>query len=325
MKRSLDSRILKALRSSPVHLPVGELAELAGIGVATVRERLAVLRTAGYEIAEQPLLGCRLVSAPDRLIADDLIAMLEDCPLIREIIVLEETDSTNNVVTQLGRTGAGEGLVAFAETQSAGRGRLGRAWESAPRQGLWFSLLLRPRFPLPEWTRLTTWAAVGVAMGIESVIGRKTSIKWPNDVFIDGKKAVGILIESHAGREEFAVIGIGVNVNQVEFPTSISKTATSLRIAGGRPFDRQEVAVAILGELDRWKRKLESGFFEIVAAAEERSYLRGCRVEMRSGPDVISGIAGELDENGALRVRTSNGDCVVISSGEVTIAEWSEV
>jgi len=320
MNTSPDHRILKALRASAVHLPAGDLAGQTGLAPGVVATRIPELRAAGYTIDEQPHLGYRMLAAPDRLIADDLSGMLEDCKLVREILVFEETDSTNNVVTQLGRNSAGEGLVVFAETQKAGRGRLGRKWESASRKGLWFSLLMRPRFPMQTWTRLTTWAAVGAATGIEEVTGCRTAIKWPNDIYIEGKKVVGILSESHAGREAFAVVGIGVNVNQTDFPEPISKTATSLALAAGHPLDRQEVAAAILRGLDHWSRKLEDGFSEIVAAAEERSYLRGRRVELLFGDRTLTGIAGSLDENGALLVITPDGAQVSVASGEVTVA-----
>ena len=317
---SPDQLILRTLRALAVHLPAGEIAGQTGLAPGVVVARIAELRAAGYEIGESPHLGYRLVAAPDRLIAEDLSAMLEGCALVREILVFEETDSTNTRAAQLGRSGAGEGLVVFAETQRAGRGRLGRKWESAPRQGLWFSMLMRPSFPMQSWTRLTTWAAAGTAAGIEEATGCRTAVKWPNDIYIGGKKAVGILSESQAGREAFAVVGIGVNVNQTEFPKAISNTATSLRLAAGRPFDRAQVAVAILRALDYWSRKLETGFQEIVDAAEERSYLRGRRVEMLAGDRMITGIAGKLDENGALQVITPDGEQVTVASGEVTVA-----
>ena len=257
---------------------------------------------------------------PSSLNAGELSALLKDCRLAREIIVLDETGSTNEVVTQLGREGAGEGLIVFAETQTAGRGRLGRKWESAPGQGLWFSILMRPPFSMPTWTRLTTWAAVGVAIGIEKVAGCRTTIKWPNDIYIGGKKTVGILSEIRAGNEPFAVVGIGVNINQTSFPESISDTATSLRLAAGKPVDRTLAAVSILRELDHWNDKLDAGFQEIIAAAEARNHLRGRRVEMSSGGENISGIAGTLDENGALNVTTNDGRMVTVASGEISAA-----
>ena len=142
----------------------------------------------------------------------------------REILVLAETGSTNDVAAQLGRAGAPEGLVVFAERQTAGRGRLGRKWESAAHKGLWFSLLLRPTFALADWARLTTWAAVGIARGLEEALpGFRAAVKWPNDIYLLGKKAVGILCESVAGPGGYAVVGIGVNVNHTreDFPQEL--------------------------------------------------------------------------------------------------------
>jgi BirA family biotin operon repressor/biotin-[acetyl-CoA-carboxylase] ligase len=246
--------------------------------------------------------------------------MLEGCPLARQILVLEETDSTNTVAAQLGRRGVPGGVAVFAEKQNAGRGRLGRRWESAPREGLWFSLLMKPRIPIQYWTRLTLWAAVGIAEAVEHAIGRNTAIKWPNDLFIDGKKAAGILIESHVDQGGFAVVGIGLNINQTGFPDPISNTATSLRLAAGHPFDRQELAAGILRRLEQWRGRIDAGFEEIVAAAEARNYLLGRRVEMRSCGETIAGIAGNLDETGALSVMKPDGSTLLIGSGEVTVA-----
>jgi len=320
MKLSPDSRLLKQLHAATVHLPSSELANLTGLTAALIPSKIIELRHAGYQIDESPLLGYRLIAAPDRLIADDLSSRLEACKLVREILVFEETDSTNHLVTEAGHHGAAEGLVIFAETQKAGRGRLGRKWESSPRQGLWFSILMRPGFALPSWTRLTTWAAIGVATGIEAATGCQTAIKWPNDIYIGGKKVVGILSESHADKEPFAVVGIGININQTDFPEPISTTATSLRIASGSPLDRTQVAVKILMGLDYWSQKLETGFPEIIAAAEARSYLRGRRVEMTGSNESLIGIAGELDPSGGLQVITLDGKQITVTSGEVSVS-----
>ena len=198
---------------------------------------IASLRAAGYDIEEHPHLGCRLISAPDRIIADDLTGMLDGVTLARKILVFEKTGSTNDLVASMGRSGEPHGLVIFAEEQTAGRGRLGRRWESDSHRGLWFSLLLRPRFPHASWTRLTTWAAVAIAEALETASGCHTAIKWPNDIYIDGKKVTGILIESHFNKsqEPFAVLGIGVNVNHDHFPPDLAGKAASLKLAAGHP------------------------------------------------------------------------------------------
>lgn len=319
MTKSIDATLLKALRDSAVHLPASELAAQAGSEPAVVFERIAELRAAGYEIDEQPHLGYRLVSAPDRLIADDLRALLDGCRFGREILVLKETASTNDVAAQLGRGGAAEGLVVLAETQTAGRGRLGRKWESASHEGLWFSILIRPHFAMSLWTRLTTWAAVSIAEGIESVVPCLLAIKWPNDLFLGDKKVVGILIESHIDKGGFAVVGIGVNVNQTAFPDAISQTAASLRQAAGSPIDRQLLAASIIRRLAARFEELESEFSNIVAEAEARSFLQGRWVETRSAGEVTVGLAEGLDENGALRLRTRSGEVITLPGGEVSV------
>lgn len=213
--KTLDARLLALLRETAVHQPVGECAAQLHATPAQIRERLAGLRMAGYEIEDRPGLGLRLIAAPDRLIADDLSAQLGACGLVREIVVFAETGSTNDCAAQLGRQGAPGGQVIFAERQTSGRGRFGRRWDSASHRGLWFSMLLRPSLAVPQWPRLTTWAAVAIAMAIEKQTGERAMIKWPNDVFVGGRKVAGILIESGADRggAPFAVVGIGVNVN----------------------------------------------------------------------------------------------------------------
>jgi len=313
---------LRELRNAKSHSHVTncELSERCETQPGKIASRIAALREAGYEIEEHPHFGFRLLAAPDRLIADDLAAMLDGCTLVREILVFQRTDSTNDVAAQLSRSGSAEGAIIFAEAQSAGRGRLGRKWDSPAHEGLWFSILLRPKIPIQEWTRLTTLAAVAIAQGIESVIENRAAIKWPNDIYLGDKKAVGILIESHAGENGFAVLGIGVNVNQTQFPGVLADRATSLRQFTGHVFDRQLVAVAILRELDALYPKMRDRFSEIVAAAEARSYLRGRKIECEFAGRRICGVAETLDENGALILRNPDGSTVTLHSGEATIA-----
>src|SRR5688572_28669274 len=158
--RALDVALITALRSAPVHQPAGDLGAALSASIETVAARINELRAAGFEIEERPELGYRLLASPDRLIADDLRARLGPSDFIREIIVFEQTDSTNERAVQLGRSGTPGGIAIFAEQQTACRGRFGRRWESASHRGLWFSLLLRPRFVLPLSLRLTIWAGV---------------------------------------------------------------------------------------------------------------------------------------------------------------------
>ena len=319
----LDAHLLHALRVASVHLPASDLAGQLAAPLTTVQARLAELRGAGFEIEERPGLGYRLLGSPDRLIADDLRARLGECPLVREILVFEETESTNDLATRSGRQGAAGGLVIFAEHQTAGRGRFGRRWASASHCGLWFSLLLRPAMPVALWPRLTTWAAVALASAIEESVGIRATIKWPNDLQAGGKKIAGILAESGtgAGGQPFAVVGIGVNVNQQpgDFPPELAAKAGSLSTVAGRAIDRPALAAAVLRKLDELLPALAADFPGIIAEAARRSALLGRWIQVRAGDALVEGRAEELDENGHLLLRIGDGSIRHLTAGEVTV------
>src|SRR5581483_10513940 len=153
-----------------------------GISRAAIWARIEELRQVGYEIEATPHLGYRLVSSPDALHADDLLARLGKTKVIgRDIRVFEETTSTNDVIEKLARDQVKEGVVVFAESQSKGRGRLGRKWISPARKGLWFSILLRPAMRPAMVTQLTIAAATALFRAIQARTGLAPEIKWPND------------------------------------------------------------------------------------------------------------------------------------------------
>lgn len=235
----------------------------------------------------------------------------------RDFRLLRETTSTNDEIARLAAEGAPAGTVVIAESQSAGRGRQGRHWISAPGEGLWCSVLLRPVWPLALWPRLSTWAAVGVAAGLESVAELAVEIKWPNDLQIDGKKVGGILTESHAGGNAFAVLGLGINLGQRIFPEAIRDSATSLFLATGRVPDRDGIALAILRALEVRYANIADEFPALLAEAEARNALRGRWIEAESGSEKITGIAETLDENGGLILRKADGSTETLFSGEV--------
>jgi len=197
--------------------------------------------------------------AADRLSGPKLRAGLGHGTIGREIIVLDETTSTNDVVLQMANGGAPEGLVVFAEHQTGGRGQRGNIWESAAGKGLLCSVLLRPNVALQDSARLVDWAVKGIAWTLESTCLRKVTIKLPNDIYIDGRKVAGVLVEMRAqpGAPHLAVAGIGVNVNQTpsHFPEQLRDRATSLAIVLGGPVDRNALAIALLRSLDHLYRE----------------------------------------------------------------------
>ena len=192
------------------------------------------------------------------LVADELQANLGRTIIGHEIIVLEQTGSTNDAILQVARVSK-EGLVLFAEQQTAGRGQRGNRWESPARKGLWFSILLRPKIDVHQAERLTAWAAGVVADTIQEEFSLEPAIKLPNDIQIDGRKVAGVLVEMRAQERapHLAIAGIGINVNQSlqDFPEKLRDRAISLAVALGREVDRQKFAIAVLRNLDRTYRE----------------------------------------------------------------------
>ena len=193
-------------------------------------------------------------AASDPLIPEELRTALAGERIGKEIVVLAETASTNDVAWEAERGGAQAGLVVFAEHQTKGRGQYGRQWESAPYLGLWFSVLLRPAMTLAESPRLTSVLAEVLAATIAETTGLTPKIKPPNDIFIDDRKVAGILVEGRTSAEGayVAVAGIGINVNQApgDFPELLRETACSLALVTGRKIDRTKLAIALLRNLN---------------------------------------------------------------------------
>jgi BirA family transcriptional regulator, biotin operon repressor / biotin---[acetyl-CoA-carboxylase] ligase len=322
---SLDVQILRALRSCGDGICGAELAEELGVSRAAVWARIEELRRLGYEIEASPHLGYRLRSTPDVLHGDDLLARLGRARVIgRDVRVFESTTSTNDVVERLARDGVPEGVVVMAETQSRGRGRMGRSWLSPRGKGLWMSVLLRPVLGSASVTRLTIAAATALARAIDRSAGLRAGVKWPNDLLLGGRKAGGILLELHAelDRVRYVIMGLGVNVNQTasEFPAELRRTATSLRIEAGRMVSRSDLAVMLLRELDRDYARAMTGEFEALAREwEARCTTLGRWVVIQEGTRRLQGRAETLDADGALLLRTQHGHLERVIGGTVTV------
>jgi BirA family biotin operon repressor/biotin-[acetyl-CoA-carboxylase] ligase len=320
-----DAKILSALRASPDGVSGAQLAERLAVSRAAIWARIEDLRRVGYGIEAGPHFGYRLISSPDALHADDLLARLGPAKIIgRDIQVFEETTSTNDVIEKLARDGVREGVVVFAESQTRGRGRLGRAWMSPPHKGLWFSVLLRPDLRPQAATQLTIASATALRRAIRSVTGLSPEIKWPNDLMMGGKKVAGILTEMTAelDRVRHVILGIGVDVNLVsnEFSPELRKIATSLRIETGEEVERAELATAILRELEADYRRICAGKFPQVADEWEAGCATiGKNVSVQTGVQKIRGRAEALDDDGALLVRTEHGHLERVIGGDVTL------
>lgn len=323
---SPDARILTRLRrAGDAGVAVSDLHGLVAGDPIGLPERISALRKLGYDIVATAHGGFVLRMGPDRLHADDLISRLPNRRRIgKSIQVFQETSSTNDVVDRFAREGVEEGVVVFAESQTQGRGRMGRRWESPSGRGLWFSVLLRPRIALTAATQLTVMAAVAAARAIRQATDLEPEIKWPNDLHLRGRKCGGILLELGAESDQIhhVILGMGIDVNLQadEIPRPIQGIATSLSLESAQPVDRPALAAQLLEELDlAYHDLLEGRFGAIVDEWERRCTTLGRRVSIRVGPREIHGLAEALDEQGALLLRTEHGRLERIIGGEVSL------
>lgn len=235
----------------------------------------------------------------------------------------ERVGSTNDVILDMAEQAAPHGTVCLADEQSAGRGRRGYGWFSPPGCGIWASVLLRPRLSAARTPPLTLCAAAAVARVLETAAGESVKIKWPNDLFMGGRKVAGILAETRgaAGDEPVIVVGMGINVNHTreQFPDELSATATSLRIESGRPVGREALFLAILDAFESaYGYYLATGTVSFLAEVDARLAWRGLAVEADS-PAGAAGRVSRIDEEGGLVLDRQEGGPLVIRSGSIRL------
>lgn len=283
------------------------------------------LRKTGYVIEAVPSQGYRLVSAPDILSAEEIAGHLNTAVMGRRLVFLPETASTNADAFRLAEQGALEGTVVLADTQSGGKGRLGRRWSSPAGVNLYCSIILRPTVMPYEAPQLTFLSAVATARAIELVTGVKPEIKWPNDVLIDGKKIAGLLNEMSAETDgiNFVILGIGVNLNMTpdQFPPDLRHPATSLMLESGRPVNRSRFAAALVSELDRlYADFIAHGFGPVREEWQQRCNAHGRELVVSDGgAETARGMFAGIDGDGALLVRRSDGTIDRILCGDVRV------
>jgi BirA family biotin operon repressor/biotin-[acetyl-CoA-carboxylase] ligase len=312
--------VLEALRAADEPVSGESLALAAGVSRAAMWKRINRLKALGYEIAGEPRKGYRLLAVPDKLLPGEVLYGLATRRLKGPIHHFETIASTNDLAKELGSRGAPEGALVVAEAQHAGRGRLGRQWESPPSVGLYASLVLRPSLPPTELPQITLTAAVAAVRALQRGAGLSPGIKWPNDLLLHGKKVGGILteMETESDRIRYLVLGWGLNVNNPGFPPDLTAIATSLFLAAGRKFSRLAILQAWLEEFEvLYERFLARDFASILAAWKEHAVTLGRDVTVRQGSRAICGKALDVDGDGALLVETRPGEIVRVTSGEI--------
>jgi BirA family transcriptional regulator, biotin operon repressor / biotin---[acetyl-CoA-carboxylase] ligase len=241
----------------------------------------------------------------------------------REIFFHETISSTNTIASEIAAKTV-EGAVIIADTQSRGKGRLGRIWVSPPGVNIYMSIILRPDIRPRDATLITIMSSVACANALRKVTGLNVTIKWPNDLIIQNRKLCGILTELKTERNKiiFAVAGIGINVNMDinEFPEDVKYIATSLKNETGIVYSRTEIVAETLNEMDRWYKTLKVMDRDALLSEWKRlSSILSREVMVVTGQGTVTGLALDLDNEGMLMIKLASGEVKKISSGEVTI------
>ena len=316
-------RILELLRRQEGFLSGEDIGRELSITRAAVWKGIKKLREEGYEIEAVTNRGYRLTNPETMYNKRELEQGLKTKTMGQTIYFYEETDTTNNRTRELALEGAPEGTLVVAEKQTAGRGRRGKVWESPLGTGIWMSLVLRPQIAPAEASVLTLLCGLATAEAIEAETGLSAGIKWPNDILINGKKAVGILTEMDCEMSEvhFVIPGIGINVNTASFPPEIAEIATSLYLECGKTVSRRRLVHKVLERLEEhYETFLRTGSF----AAMLEDYRKHCITLGKEvhvlGREPFFAEALDITPEGELLVRRAdNGKEEVVFSGEVSI------
>ncbi len=331
----MKARILKVLKENQGKFVSGEmLSSMFGVSRTAVWKHIRELRKDGFVIESSSKKGYVLQTSPDILDPFEIAQKLSTEVIGKCILRLDSVDSTNNYAKIKASEGCEDGTTVIAETQTSGRGRLGREWDSSDKKGIWMSVILMPDIAPEEAQIITLAVSVAVVKAIKSVTGIETAIKWPNDVILDGKKVCGILTEMNTeiDRINYIVVGIGVNVNheKADFPEELKDKAVSLKIfsedsAQGEKvlcenYERNMIIASILFELEQKYSKIKKGFFkDIIEEWKLHSATIGKEVKAISRNAEYIGVAIDVAPDGKLIVRCSDGETREVASGEISV------
>ena len=278
------------------------------------------LRQDGYEIEAVTNRGYRLMSLPDLLTEEGIRKYLTTERFGREMELHDSLDSTNQRAKALAAEGAPHGFLVTADSQTAGRGRLGRSFYSPKHSGVYMSLILRPTCAPEKASMITSLTAVAAARAVEKLSGADVKIKWVNDLYIGSRKICGILSEAgfgmEAGQLDYVVVGIGVNVRKMAFPPELWEIAGSSGNETDTVPDRDRLIAEILNELEKVYGQLETG--EFLEESRRRSNVIGRDVLVIQGGSQYPARALDIDGQGRLIVRTETG-AETLGFGEVSL------
>ena len=318
---STKEQVLRALLGAEDALSGSALAAALGVSRSAVWKAIEQLREDGYSIGAVTNRGYRLLGGANVLSVAEIEKYMQPGEVGAHFEMHAQIESTNDRAKELAVQGAVHGSIVLAERQSRGRGRFGRVFHSPEGSGLYLSCILRPDIPAERAVMITSMAAVAVARAIEKVADVQAQIKWVNDVYIGSRKVCGILCEAgldfESGQMQYVVMGIGVNVGEMEFPDELRDIGTSIANECGHALSRSRFAAELLNELNRLYPQLaEGGFME---EYRRRSNVIGRDVKVLRGGESYPATVLDIDSEGSLVVRTAEGELQKLHSGEISL------
>jgi len=314
----MQEKIIDFLKRKQDYASGEEISHRLGISRQALWKHIQELKEAGYDIAAVPHLGYRMISAPDRLFPAEISSRLNTQFIGKKIYYFDSVSSTMDIAMQLGLKNSAEGTLVLTESQTKGRGRLGREWFSPRYKGIYLSLILKPKTLPNQAPILTLMASVSICEAIKEIAALEAQIKWPNDILMHQKKLGGILTEINAEMDgiRFIVIGIGLNVNNDK--KALISGATSLKEQKKEGINRIELLQEILRRIEKnYLTFQEKGAQSIIAKWRDYNITLGKRVKVYSHKEYIEGQAVDIDTDGSLLLRSDSGLVQKVTAGDV--------
>lgn len=309
----MKDRIIELLKNQNDYISGEEIGRILGVSRTAVWKKITKLKNMGYKIESVSNKGYCLIDSVDVFDTESIE--------YKNIIHMEEVDSTSEECKRQAAKGAKSGLLIVADSQTKGKGRLGRSWVSNKNQGLFMSMLLFPSILPVEVTQITLVAGIAVMRALKLVTGLKVQIKWPNDIVYKGKKLTGILTEMSAEMDKinYVVLGIGINVNYEKFNDELVDKGTSIYIETGKRYKRSDIVNAFINEFfPLYEEFCAKGFSGFVKEYNCNCANIGKNVKTVGTREQISGIAKGVNERGELIIASDTGEKAVFA-GEVSI------
>ncbi|MFW5988530.1 MAG: biotin--[acetyl-CoA-carboxylase] ligase [bacterium] len=331
--KDIDLKLLKILKENKNEFISGEeMSSTLNVSRTTVWKHIKKLRKQGFLINSVTNKGYSLQEEPDTLIAEEIKIGLDTEEIGSDILIFDSLDSSNNKAKELARKdNYPSGTVIVAEEQTEGKGRLGRSWFSPAETGLFISIILRPQLAPTKAPFLTIVASLAVVDAINKTLSNIKStddndleIKWPNDILLNKKKISGILSEMSADMDNinYAVVGIGINVNQEIFPEEIKKIATSLKIEYGQEINRKSFLEKILKSFEKFYLLLIAGQDNLLLELwKDNLKIIDKEVIIINNKEKIKGRVINISERGELILEDEKGEIYTFWAGDVSLRE----